>query len=77
MREYTDAFDILSNTRQSGMAPNPIPLTEVLAYLQLYGADDTEAFITYIQAMDLTFLDTLAKKAERDSKNAEHGAKRR
>lgn len=62
MREYLNAFHTLSSTRQSGFGPNPITLTEILAYLQLYGTEDKDAFIEYMLKMDASFLSAQAEK---------------
>jgi hypothetical protein len=69
MREYTNAFSILHGTRQMGMAPNPIMLSEILAYLKLYGTDDTEAFIDYILHMDAIFMTASEAKRKRAAGN--------
>lgn len=69
MKEYLQAFYVLNGTRQSGMGPNPITLTEMLAYLQLYGTEDKDAFIEYMLKMDASFLSVKAKQAERKTKN--------
>lgn len=47
------------------MGPNPIALSEILAYLQLYGTEDREAFIDYILKMDAAFMSASHKKQER------------
>lgn len=65
MREYIKAFEILNQTRQYGMGPNPIQLSEILAYLKLYGTDDQPAFIEYILKMDAASLTVKAQQAER------------
>lgn len=75
MREYLQAFNTLSSTRQYGMGPNPITLTEILAYLQIWGTDDRVEFIAYILKMDSAFLDAKARKAERDRVAAEQKQK--
>lgn len=69
MKEYTTGFSILSSTRQYGMGPNPIQLSEILAYLKLYGAEDMEAFIENILLMDASFLSVKAQKAEREKRS--------
>lgn len=63
MKEYLYAFRKLNRTRPMGMGVNPISLTEIKAYLDLYGASDQEAFIDYILEMDAAFLDVKAKQA--------------
>jgi hypothetical protein len=69
MEEYITAFNVLNDTRTAGMAPNPISLSEILAYLKLYGASDTGEFVAYIMAMDSAFLSAQLKKAEREKAN--------
>ena len=62
MKEYLKAFKVLNRTRQVGMGPSPISLSEIKAYLELYGASDQEAFIEYILEMDEAYLRVKAKK---------------
>lgn len=69
MIEYIDAFEVLNQTRSYGMAPNPISLTEILAYLQLYGSSDAASFVKYILAMDEAFLSATSKRLEREKAN--------
>lgn len=75
MGEYLRAFRTLSGTRQFGMGPNPITLTEILAYLKIWGSDDTETFIKYILLMDEAYLNAKARKAERERAQREAQAK--
>jgi len=74
MREYLSAFYTLNNTRQYGFGPNPITLTEMSAYLQLYGASDPESFIEYLMKMDEAFLRV---KAEIQKNKSEKGDDKR
>lgn len=74
MTEYMRAFNVLHATRQSGMGPNPIQLTEILAYLQIYGTDDVDRFVKYIQYMDNAYLEAYAKKAEAEARERERQA---
>lgn len=69
MREYLSAFYILNSTRQYGFGPNPITLTEMSAYLQLYGASDPESFIEYVLKMDEEFLKVKAEIQKNKSEN--------
>jgi hypothetical protein len=64
MREYLKAFNVLSSTRQFGMGPNPIQLTEILAYIELFGTEDTESLIQYVLRMDEAYLVSKAKQQE-------------
>lgn len=74
MKEYIKAFNTLSSTRQYGMGPNPITLTEILAYLTIWDVDDRDEFIHHMLAMDSAFLDAKARKAERDAQQREQAA---
>ncbi len=65
MGEYLKAFDVLSATRQFGMGPSPIQLSEMLAYIKLYEPEDRDAFIHHILVMDRVFLQEMAKKQEK------------
>ena len=64
MKEYLYAIRILNRTRQHGMGLCPISLTEIKAYLVLYGASDKEAFIESILQMDAAYLDVKAKQTQ-------------
>lgn len=64
MVEYLKAFDVLSATRQCGMGPNPIQLSEMLAYMQLYEVEDRDTFVHHILQMDKTFLEAVLAKQE-------------
>ena len=66
MKEFVEGFNVLHGTRQMGMGMNPITLTEMLAYLEIYGSDDPHTFIKYILAMDDAYIDASVKKAERE-----------
>lgn len=66
MAEFLRAFDLLSSTRQYGMGPNPIQLSQILAYIQLYGCgEETETFVEYLMRMDTAYLEAHAQKQER------------
>jgi len=75
MKEYVEAFGILSTQRSVGMGPNPISLADILAYLQIYGATCIEEFMFHILAMDSTFLVKLAEKREREKTNGSTSSK--
>ena len=74
MKEYLQAFNVLSSTRQYGMGPNPIQLTEILAYLKLFGSSDYRTLIKYVLKMDEAYLTGKAKKQEQKNQ-AEKGNK--
>lgn len=70
MQEYLAGFYTLNATRQYGFGPNPITLTEIGTYLQLYGASDPAAFIDHVLAMDVAFLTIKAELAEQKNKGS-------
>lgn len=74
MREYIDAFDVLSATRTYGMGPSPISLSEMLAYLSIYGSDDPHRLIRYVLKMDSAYLAAHTEKAKRESKDGGSGS---
>ncbi len=58
-----DAFWLLSSSRvYTAVGPAPIPLSEMLAYVQLFIVIDTEEFIEYIREMDNEYLNFLAER---------------
>lgn len=71
--KYKQAFYALSGQRpynQTG--PQPIPLSEVLAYLAIKGIDDEDERDTYldaIPAMDGVYLEHIRKRMESASKS--------
>lgn len=69
MKEYLYAFKMLNQTRQvSEIGMGPISLSEILAYLQLYGASDPDDFVHYILLMDSEYLSIQAKKSASKAK---------
>lgn len=56
MIEYINAFDILSSRRQCGMTVNPISMSDIFAYLKIFGSTDAEVFVKHIITMDAVFL---------------------
>lgn len=64
---YYEAFSALNASRQAGAAGNEaIPISDVLAYLQLVGIASVEARVKYlrlIQKMDATFRAYTAENA--------------
>lgn len=64
---YQEAFFALSAARGSGMGgPNPIPVSELLAYLNLMGIASYTArskYLRLVQQMDSTYLGHCAEKA--------------
>jgi len=59
-----DAFSTLAASRNIGMAAGPIPLSEIEAYVRLFGLvdDDLERFVHLIYAMDGAWLKWANKK---------------
>lgn len=66
MHEYVSAFNLLHKTRSYGMTANPISLSEILAYLKLYGSSDTEAFVQYVTEMDASYLAVINEEKTKD-----------
>lgn len=56
MKEYFDAFSLLSSRRQSGFSPQPIMLSEIWAYIDRRGVTDEEYFEYIIILLDDIFL---------------------
>jgi hypothetical protein len=50
---------VLGSRRSSGMSVNPIPLSEIYAYLQRYGEPllPVDVFVDLLGAMDLKYLE--------------------
>lgn len=61
MQEYIIAFDILSSRRSIGFSLNPISMSDILAYIQIYSTNDIDSFVKFIIIMDSTFLSYMAK----------------
>lgn len=61
---YVEAFAVLNAGRSAGMTANPIPLTEMEAYIRLYQVADIVRFIRLIRAMDKAYMDHSADKAK-------------
>lgn len=67
MVEYLNGFEVLNRTRQMGMGIQPIQLSEILAYLQIFGTLDAERFVTHVVTMDSAYLGVMAKKTQNPS----------
>jgi hypothetical protein len=61
-----EAFFRLTGSRQIGFGVGPIPLTEIEAYVRLFGLldDDIDAFFRLISAMDAVFVKWNNKRAQ-------------
>jgi len=53
-QEFIEAFFTLNAAR---IEKNPIPVSEIKAYMELFGADDPAKMIRRIQIMDRAFLE--------------------
>lgn len=71
MTEYIEAFKVLSGRRNVGMVPNPILLSEIVTYANLYELDDIEDFIYCVSEMDDGYLIKMAEQQERKRAKAE------
>jgi len=67
------AFWRLSGSRQIGMGLGSIQMSEILAYMEIFGIHNTrerELLLTRIQILDRTFLKHHSKKDKKKKKNA-------
>jgi len=64
---YYEAFITLSASRTVGMSANPISLSEMLAYCDLYGlyGEERHDFVRLIQEMDREYLRWVDEQARR------------
>lgn len=69
---YYDAFSSLNASRQAGVAgTEPIPVSEVLAYLHLVGIASPDArskYLRLIQKMDATYKAFVAERTPQSGK---------
>ena len=68
---YYRAFRVLQDSRPSGMGIGMIPLSEMVAYCDLYAItdlDERDRFVTMMKALDEAYVGFLNEK--RDAKNA-------
>jgi len=79
--DYYKAFQMLSSSRPIGMgAVGAIPISEMAAYLDLFGIldhEERELFITMMQALDSVYLKHVNKSAEAKPETAKAPRKRR
>jgi hypothetical protein len=66
MRPYMEGFFMLSGCRTYGMGANPISMSDILAYIQIYTPYNPHQFIRYIKRMDNAYLTTVSKKQEQE-----------
>lgn len=65
---YWEAFNILSQARQSGMGINPLMVSEILALVKMGGIDNVvylPQYLRLVQKMDTTFLEHMAEKSQK------------
>lgn len=57
--EVANAYNFLASRRTVGMAPNPIQLSEILAYIQVYGQPQlpVDIFMDLLSTMDSKYLE--------------------
>lgn len=63
---YWEAFHILNSGRQSGMGPNPLMISEIMALVVTGGIafiPDRPKYLRLMQKLDATFMEYLAEKA--------------
>lgn len=54
--EYINAFDLLTTRRSVGLAVNPISLSEIAKYIEIFGCTEPDVFFLHIIKMDLEFM---------------------
>ena len=57
LSEYYEAFWVISHGRSVGMGIGSIPVSEILAYLQIFPTDDPALFVYLIYEMDEVYLE--------------------
>ena len=66
------AFWALSASRPSGFGASPIPLTEILAYMEMFEIDDPmcrKLFLERMRVMDRAFMDWAKKRGGRSRRS--------
>ena len=61
---------MLSGSRQMGMGPGPIPLTEIEAYFRLtnvHDPDDVDEYLKLIREMDQEYLKAQSEQQDKKS----------
>lgn len=58
-KELSTAYNILASRRTAGFTANPIQLSEIFSFIQLYGQPSLpiDMFISLIGTMDMKFLE--------------------
>lgn len=65
---FIEVFYTLSGSRNTGMGVGAIPLSEYMAYFQIYGIDDLQSrddILYFCGQLDLEFLDHFERKSNR------------
>lgn len=59
--EIASAYNLLAARRSYGSGPNPIQLSEILAYVEIFGCPvvGMEAFVELIGVTDVKYLETV------------------
>lgn len=74
-----EAFWELHLSRQVGFSMSYIPLTEIVAYMQLFPVADKELFVACVRELDRVYISTKLSEDARRSNNASnpsrHGAR--
>lgn len=63
--EMLDAFFVLSPSRQQGMGPGGILLSEMQVYCQIHEIDDVPRFIRFMQALDAAYLEHVGEELKK------------
>jgi hypothetical protein len=58
-KEIVNAYNVLASRRTAGLTVNPIQLSEILAYIQLFGYPSVEldTFVDLIGVLDRRFME--------------------
>jgi hypothetical protein len=62
LQEIWHGFSALSSSRQMGFDVGAIPLTEIKAYVDLFGVVDLEMFVACVRALDADYLKHVREK---------------
>lgn len=71
---FIEVFYTLSGSRNAGMGVGAIPLSEYMAYFQIYGIDDLQSrddILYFCGQLDLEFLDHFERRANERRRKAE------
>lgn len=70
---YRDIYDEIAGSRQYTMngEPLPIPISELLAYCEMFGIrrlEEREKLLRMVRAMDRAYLDVIREQAQKRDK---------